>query len=189
MSEKTSRIREKACQLRQIQAKIIKSKQNKKGTTNSTINHLLNCVPNFIGCYAEDELSSMMFNSFPCFLIVNIDPAHMTGSHWLALGIFRDRIEIFDPLGFELFSWPKISCDLLYFLHKYSFSRKVLVSKRIQASKSQNCGLYCIYYVMSRKIKSFQSLQSIFSSNCSVNDSILIKQFYFIKLLQILDIS
>ena len=141
-----------------------------------TIESILSCQNSFVGCFASDELSHHIFKS-PCFIIVNLDKRIMSGSHWIAIGLFANKLEIFDPLGFDIFAWPTLSCDLLYFLHKYSFSRKVLVSKRIQASKSRNCGLYCIYYVMSRKIKSFQSLQSIFSSNCSLNDSILIKQF------------
>ena len=141
-----------------------------------TIENILSCQSSFVGCFAANELKNLMVKS-PCFLIVNLDTRDKPGSHWIAIGVFKNKLEIFDPLGFDLFSWPKISCDLLHFLHKYSFSRKVLVSKRIQAYKSQNCGLYCIYYVMSRKIKSFLSLQSIFSSNCSLNDSILIKQF------------
>ena len=177
MSEKTSRIREKACQLRKIQAKIIESKQNKKGTTNSTINHLLNCVPNFIGCYAEDELSSMMFNSFPCFLIVNIDPAHMIGSHWLALGIFPNLIEVFDPLGFDIFSWPSLPHGLLSFLHKLSFRKKVKVIPRLQSKKSTLCGLFCVFYIMLRSKISLSSITGYFSSALVSNDRILIRFF------------
>ena len=159
----------------QIKIKIQKAKTF--GPLNEkTIENILSCQSSFVGCFAANELSNLIVKS-PCFLIVNLDNRNMAGSHWIAIGVFKNKLEIFDPLGFNLFSWPKVSCDLLYTLHKYSFSRKVLVFKRIQASKSRNCGLYCIYYVMSRKKKSFQSLQSIFSSNCSLNDSILIKQF------------
>ena len=159
----------------QVKIKIQKAKA--LGPLNEkTIENILSCQSSFVGCFAANELSNLMVKS-PCFLIVNLDKRYMAGSHWIAVGVFKNKLEIFDPLGFDLFSWPKISCDLLYFLHKYSFSRKVLVSKRIQASKSQNCGLYCIYYVIRRRFQSFKSLQSIFSSNCSLNDSILIKQF------------
>ena len=118
MQTQTNRIREKTCNFREIQKQIIKSKQNQKGTSNSTINSLLHCVPNFIGCFAEDELSTMMFNSFPCFLIVNIDSSKMIGSHWLALGIFRNRIEIFDPLGFNFFNWSRVPWSMLKLLHR-----------------------------------------------------------------------
>ena len=180
MSEKTNWIREKACKLRKIQAKIIKSKQNKKGATNSTINYLLNCVPNFIGCFAEDELSSMMFNSFPCFLIVNIDPAHMTGSHWLALGIFRDRIEIFDPLGFNFFNWSRVPCNLFKLLHRLSQSRRILVSKRIQSDDSVLCAFYCIYYCIFRRTVPFSKICHPFK-HLKQNDKVLIKLFSYVN--------
>ena len=160
---------------RQVKIKIKEAKAF--GPLNEkTIENILSCQSSFVGCFAADELSNLIVKS-PCFLIINLDKRNMTGSHWIAVGLFRNKLEIFDPLGFDLFSWPTISCDLLHFLHKYSFSRKVLVSKRIQASKSQNCGLYCIYYVIRRRFQSFKSLQSIFSSNFSLNDSILIKKF------------
>ena len=160
---------------RQVKIKIKEAKAF--GPLNEkTIENILSCQNSFVGCFAADELSNLILKS-PSFIIVNLDKRNMTGSHWIAVGLFQNKLEIFDPLGFDLFSWPKISCDLLHFLHKYSFSRKNLVSKRLQDNESQNCGLYCIYYVMRRKLQSFKSLQSIFSSNCTLNDSILIKQF------------
>ena len=141
-----------------------------------TIESILSCQNSFVGCFASDELSHHIFKS-PCFIIVNLDERNMSGSHWIAIGLFANKLEIFDPLGFDIFAWPTLPCDLLYFLHKYSFSRRVLVSKRIQSNDSQLCGLYCIYYVLSRQNHSFQNLQSLFSSNISLNDSILLNQF------------
>ena len=176
MQEKTNRIRQKICQLRQIQKQIIKSKQNQKGTSNSTINSLLHCVPNFIGCFAEDEVSSMMFNSFPCFFIVNIDSSKMTGSHWLALGIFRNRIEIFDPLGFNFFNWSRVPCSLFKLLHRLSQSRKILISKRIQADDSVLCAFFCIFYCIFRRTVPFSKLCRPFKQ-LNENDEILIKLF------------
>ena len=142
-----------------------------------TIEKILSCQNSFVGCFAADELNHLTLKS-PCFVIVNLAKRNTTGSHWIAIGLFTNKIEIFDPLGFDLFAWPHLSCDLLYFLHNYSFSRRVLISKRIQSNESNLCGLYCIYYVMTRKNHSFQTLQSLFSSNLKLNDSILIKQFY-----------
>ena len=141
-----------------------------------TIENILSCQNSFAGCFASDEITSMFFKS-PCFIIVNLDSRKSNGSHWITIGLFTNKLEVFDPLGFDIFSWPKISCDLLYFLHKYSFSRRVLISKRIQSEISDLCGLYCIYYVMSRTNHSFKSLQSIFSSNLLLNDSILLNYF------------
>ena len=141
-----------------------------------TIESILSCQNSFVGCFASDELSHHIFKS-PCFMIVNLDKRNMPGSHWIAIGLFTNKLEIFDPLGFDIFAWPTLPCDLLYFLHKYSFSRRVLLSKRIQPNNSELCGLYCIYYVLSRQNHSFQNLQSLFSSNISLNDSILLNHF------------
>lgn len=141
-----------------------------------TIESILSCQNSFAGCFAADELDHMNFKS-PCFIIVNLDKRTMSGTHWIALGVFANKIEIFDPLGFDIFSWPKISCDLLHFLHKYSFTRRILISKRIQPKNSNLCGLYCIYYVMSRKNHSFKTVQSVFSSRLALNDSIITNQF------------
>jgi len=143
-----------------------------------TIENILSCQNSFVGCFASNELSRLVFKS-PCFMIVNLDKRNMSGSHWIAIGIFANKLEIFDPLGFDIFAWPTLSCDLLYFLHKYSFSRRLLFSKRIQPNVSEFCGLYCIYYVVTRQNHSFQKSQSVFSSNIFLNDSILLNQFYF----------
>ena len=159
----------------QVKIKIKKTKA--LGSLNEkTIESILSCQHSFVGCFAADELAHTIFKS-PCFIIVNLDKRTMSGTHWIAIGFFTDKIEIFDPLGFEIFAWPKISCDLLHFLHKYSFSRRIFLSKRIQPRYSNMCGLYCIFYIMSRKNHSFSTVQSIFSSNLLLNDSILLKQF------------
>ena len=180
MQEKTNRIRKKICRFRKIQKQIVQSKQSQKGTSNTTITSLLYCVPNFIGCFAEDELQSMMFNSFPSFLIVNIDTAQMPGSHWLALGIFRDRVEIFDPLGFNIFNWTRVPCSLFKLLHRLSQSRKILIAKRIQADYSSLCAFYCIYYCIFRRTVPFSKICQPFKQ-LNENDEVLIKLFSYLS--------
>ena len=173
MEEKTNRSRENICDMQSIQAHIAKKFKTKKGTSSSTITTLLHCVPNFIGCFAENEVSNIIFNSFPCFLIVNIDSSSMPGSHWLALGIFRNQIEIFDPLGFNSKLWPNKPFYLLNFLHNFSFSRKLIFSVQIQPTSSFLCGFYCLFYVLMRQNFSFRNIQRKFSRKLYKNDSIL----------------
>ena len=79
------------------------------------ITNSLQCTPNFIGCYAENELESLSITSFPCLMIVNIDSINMIGSHWIAIGLFTDKIEIFDSLGFNIFNWTRVPSTLLNF--------------------------------------------------------------------------
>ena len=160
-------------------AKQIKSSQKeKKGLSGEFITSSLACSPNFIGCFAEDELNNLTITSFPSFLIANIDSSEMKGSHWIAIGIFNDKIEIFDPLGFDIFNWSKVPCNLLDFLHRLSVTRRVHTAPRVQSDSSYLCGFYTIFYVIARKFVSFEHLFKCFCTQfLSRNDKILYEFF------------
>ena len=177
--ERSKRLRKivRACNFREIKQKIKKAQKHKKAIKASSIQRLLKCCPNFLGCFAEDELETLSLRTFPCFLIVNIDSSNLDGSHWIALGLFRDRIEIMDPLGFTIFNWTRVPCKLMNFCHLFGSRRKIHVSKRIQPNFSVLCGYYCIYYVIFRQLFSLHKVQSVFSSNLDKNDLQLIKNF------------
>ena len=176
---KSGRFRQakKLCDFRSIEKKIKKAKKKHKGATKTEINKILSCAPNYIGCYAENELENLIINSFPCFLIVNIDHSGLPGSHWISLQITQTKIEIWDSLGFRLLDWPRIPCFLLNFLHKHVVTRKIIVSKKLQGATSVLCGYYCIFFIISRPLISFHELNNYFSSDLSSNDDKLIKFF------------
>ena len=155
-------------------AKEIKAKQ--KGLTDCDLNSFLTCAPHFIGCYSDDEIAKLVLKP-PCFLIVNLDKSTQPGTHWLALGIFPNVIEVFDPLGFDIFSWPTLPHGLLSFLHKISFRKKVKVIPKLQSKKSTLCGLFCVFYIMLRSKFSLSSILAYFSSALVSNDRILIRFF------------
>ena len=151
-----------------------------KGITAHDLNKTLNCLPNYIGCFAENQFSNIIITQFPTFIIANLDSYQMKGSHWLAIGIFENTIEIFDPLGFTIFNWNRIPCSLLNFLHRMSVTRKVIVCPRIQPLKSYLCGYYCIFYLLLRSITSMRRIISYFyivKSKLSRNDLLLSKFF------------
>ena len=176
MQTKAIRKRKETCNFKAIKKEIKKIQKTNKATTDEKIIKLLKCVPHFIGCFAENEVSSLIFNSFPCYLIVNIDPLSMPGSHWLAIGVYSDRIEIFDPLGFKFMNWSRIPCNLLKFLHRLCQHRRVYVSKRIQSDQSVLCAFYCIYFCIYRSLVPFSKLCHPFH-DLTENDKILIKLF------------
>lgn len=158
--------------------KIEQTRKKEINITSKFINDSLNCQPRFLGCFAEDELESFSITSFPCYLIVNIDSVNMKGSHWIALGLFTDKIEIFDSLGFNIFNWSRVPSTLLNFLHNFSVSREVIISPPIQTEDSVLCGFYCIYYVITRVSKSFNELSSRFDFKRRYkNDNILYNFF------------
>ena len=166
-----------SCDLTQIKQALKKTQKNQKGLDEEFIRTYLKCIPSFIGCFAENELTHLTVNSFPCFIIVNLDSSDMDGSHWMALGIFKRKLEIFDSLGFQLLKWPRIPCSLLKFLHRMTVGRKLKVLKRIQSKKSILCGYFSVFYVVFRSLYSFNTLASYFVSDLSKNDAILLKLF------------
>ena len=147
------------------------------GVSSTVLVSALNCFPHFIGCVAENEIDDLVFGRLPCFIIVNIDSANLPGSHWLALGIFPESIEIFDPLGFDIFNWTRVPCNLLNFLHRMSVTRYVSVAKRVQSDTSTLCGFYCLFYIFMRRFTSMKHILSYFDSKLSCNDSVLLKFF------------
>ena len=180
--EKSKRFRvfKKACRFRLLQKEVRKAKEKASDLSSAKINSFLKCTPNFIGCYSENQLDSLALNSFPCYLIVNIDSDDLPGSHWITLGLFRERIEIIDPLGFSIFNWSRVPCGLMNFCHKFSVNRKILISKRIQPRDSTLCGFYCIYYILFRQFFSFHSVFKDFTRNLAENDFKLIQKFSYL---------
>ena len=156
-------------------AKEIKNKQ--QGLSNLDLITFLNCSPHFLGCYSDDEISKLVLKP-TCFLIVNLDISKKPGSHWLALGIFPNHIEVFDSLGFDFFSWPSLPKGLLSFLHKISFKKKIKVIPRLQSKTSTMCGLFCVFYIMLRSKFSLSRIIKYFSlSSLASNDYKLLKFF------------
>ena len=163
------------CGFNKIKKEIKKAQKETNGITDYKITSLLKCSDSFLGCYAENELSFTI--SFPLYFIVNTDRSDMAGSHWLAIGIFKDNVEIFDPLGFDIFNWSRVPSHLLNFLHRLSVSRKITVLKRVQSDSSTLCGFYAIFYVLFRPLNSFKTLEKLFDSDLDKNDYSLINLF------------
>ena len=177
--ERSKRLRKitRSCSFLKIKQKIKKAKKCRQAIKASAINKLLKCCPNFIGCFAENELKELSLKIFPCFLIVNVDSSNLGGSHWIALGLFQDRLEVIDPLGFTIFNWSRVPCGLMNFCHRFGARRKIHVTKRVQHKDSVLCGFFCIYYVIHRQLFTLHKIMRIFCSDLNKNDIHLIQQF------------
>ena len=150
--------------------------KRKDGMSNLEIENYLKSIQNFLGVIFDDSLNQIdpRFNGF---VIVNLDHSHGPGTHWIALGIFEDTVEFFDPLGCDFLNWPNLPIGLLHYLFKVSFAKTVVRINRLQSSKSAVCGLYCIFYVIHRRYFSLQKILDYFDGRRSENDKKLVRYF------------
>ena len=98
--KRSSRRETETCNTKEIKKALKKAKKTSSGLSCEKIISLTNCLPRFIGCFAEEALSTLKIFTKPVYLLVHI--GNGTG-HWIAVGIFTDTIEVFDPLGFRIF--------------------------------------------------------------------------------------
>ena len=152
-------------------------KKTKSGLSTRMLTSFLAHTRHFLGVYAENQLKNVTVQHYPTTLIVNLDSSDMPGSHWIAIGLFSSKLEIFDSLGFSMFDWPHIPCNLLNFLLKFSIGRKLKVSKPLQPFQSSLCGFYCAFYILARPFMSFKKIHNFFTSNLQQNDKTLINLF------------
>ena len=169
------RFKKTTCSINKINLKKeIKIEKNEKiGLSASKINSYLANLPNFLGCYAQDQLINITFKSLPVFFVVNFDPSYAQGSHWVAIRVSKKSVEVYDTLGFDVRKWPSVPKFLLYFLHKFTSHRKLYLLKNIQSQSSTLCGFYCIFFIIFRSTNNFKSCNNVFTSNLNLNDEIL----------------
>ena len=57
-------------------------------------------IPNFLGVFAADQIGSIKSNHLGT-LIVNTEPSHLDGQHWISLCICDKDIYLYDPLSLD----------------------------------------------------------------------------------------
>ena len=90
---------------------------------------------------AADELSLI---KSPGAYIVNTDPSHLPGQHWIAIFVSANgSMEIFDPLGYPPRHYPFLKT----YLRGKNFTHN---TKRWQLSGTSTCGQHCLFYLYHR---------------------------------------
>ena len=159
--------------LYRIKKALVKSQRSKTGLSCKKILEITKCFPNFIGCFNQETIGKLNILSKPVTFMVYVGKEN---GHWIAVGLFASSIEIFDPLGFDIFNWPTVPCQFLNFIHANSFNKKLLISSKVQPDSSTLCGFYCLVYITKRLTMSFDKIQSLFKKP-SNNDYLLRKLF------------
>ena len=103
-------------------------------------------APYFAGVFASDRLPTRPVKERPQGYIVNLDPHHRPGSHWIA--IWTDEYEdctVMDSFGIPLHLYdPPMVFDWLM-EHYECFQSN---GTPLQAVDSQACGLYALYFLV-----------------------------------------
>lgn len=124
----------------------------------------------FYGVYPANKLPRTFLK--PAIFVVNTDPSHKEGTHWLAMYIPRKGpAEYFDSYGLKPKYFKK-------FLNRNA-SSYIYSNKRLQGDYSSYCGHYCCVFLhcRSRGVK-MQELLKIFSQeNFNRNDEIIFKMY------------
>ena len=135
----------------------------------SKINKSVRNVPGYLGTFARNELESLKISHYPSFVIVNLDERAGDGSHWIAIAMFLNDVYICDSLGVLMPNddFPK---ELVNFLYRVCFRRRLHITRQLQQATSNTCGLYCIFFVHYCQTHTFVSFLSKFSHDYTTND-------------------
>jgi hypothetical protein len=122
----------------------------------------------WLGVFARDKVPQIAnIKEYPCTFIANTDTSNQPGMHWVAF--FLDspyHVEFFDSYGF-----PSFVYGFTYPVHSYS-------PLCLQSDKSNVCGHYCIFYVISRSLcRSLTCILSHFSLKDSKRNDIEVRQW------------
>lgn len=135
-------------------------------------------VKHFNNVYSIDTLPSVF--SLPAIFIVNFDPSHLPGSHWVAIYISDTGYgEYFDSYGMR-----PIKSNLVHFLRLHS-KHWTYNKRRLQGVISHVCGQYCCLYALYRGSGiSMETFTDQFSkNNFCFNDQLIVSLYrkYFDK--------
>ena len=127
----------------------------------------------FRGVYARNELPSFPHMMKRSLYIVNTDPSHLPGKHWVTIYFENGRAFYFDSFGL-----PPLHKDIIFFLRKavngYRYSNRT-----IQHINSVTCGLYALHFAVHISCGySVQYILNSFDSNGSYNNDNKVKQWF-----------
>ena len=118
----------------------------------------------FKGVFARNRIPTFPKNERLSF-VVNTDPAHKPGKHWLAFYVNEDTVYYFDSYGLVPKGFKKILT---------SRKNKKYFNRRLQGN-GKECGHYCIFFLL-QMCQHERLLLNMFSNDLNANDRI-VKRF------------
>jgi hypothetical protein len=110
------------------------------------IERALHPLKHFLGVFASDQLLSIEHINYPASLVVNTDPLHKPGSHWIAFHFdSQSHLDYFDSQGMP----PSSNPNLARFARQNA-TTITYCDKPLQGLYSAACGYYCIAFLALR---------------------------------------
>lgn len=127
----------------------------------------------FLGVFACNKLPRFITKRPSC-LIVNTDPSHKPGTHWVAIYIpYHGNCEYFDSFGFK----PQ-NLFILNFLLRHTSSYKYN-GTQLQSVLSDLCGNYCCEYLLHRsRGKTMSNFIQMFNTNDTLSNDTKLHKMY-----------
>jgi len=147
--------------------------------SNFELNKYLRGIPEFKGCYAQDELESKTIEDNSIY-IVNFDESHMEGSHWVC--VINGVNDMSTCIYLDSFGLPPPKRIKEFMKRQNGSNTCVMSTHTTQHTESEACGYYCMYYIfeMIKNGKRFLDCVYTFSNDPKENEKLLYE--YFLKL-------
>ena len=135
--------------------------------TGSEIDSILKRYDVYLGTFASDSFRlTPEMRKQAC--IINTDISSAPGSHWVAIINDQRSCHFFDSFGLPIYVTPILKTLKENRIKNYSYN-----SCQIQPYTSDNCGYYCIAFVLSYLAgHNYNDFLKNFSTNISKNDNI-----------------
>ena len=137
-------------------------------------------ISNFLGVFAADQLCSIKNNQVGT-MIVNTDPFHLAGKHWISLCLGDKDIYLYDPLLLNVYKLDFFSTFFIRMKKVLHFN-----SIKIQKRDSVMCGYHALVFccVMKngggeRKFKSF--LHTFVPYNVTLREQLSLNYYTILK--------
>ena len=126
----------------------------------------------FEGVFAADQIPKRV-RSYPAGMIINTDPSHLPGEHWLALYFpSAKEVEFFDSYGFP----PVVYGD--HFAKALKDKQVTRNRKSLQSANSNVCGYYCLFFLYHKaRGKTIPQIEKVFRNEDRVGNDRLVVQF------------
>ena len=148
----------------------------------TTIRKLLKTFKCFKGVFPSDKLPYQA--KLPLNIIVNTDPSHKPGQHWVSISINAQGFGYY----FDSFGLPPLVNNIIEFLNTKSTAGWKYNKYQIQNVNSSTCGNYCVLFIIfkcsNQSEKKFLRHFGRDTMKNDINMKRIFKNFSFVKRLK-----